>query len=215
MKQIILIGAIFFFFISLVSASTFPHAFYGTVAYSDGTLIQEAWIMIAKINGEEVGRSDIINGKYDLITESAEGGPIDFYISGKSEIIKSYIFEAFEITELNLVTNIPNPNADSNSGRDDHSSDNGGSDDTPSGSSSSNSTIILNKITDTQTTNEKNTIGLNGNQETTNQKITGGVIGFIKSGGGLIVLIFSVLIIVIGIGVIVIQKKHKTSKNDE
>jgi len=102
---------------------------------------------------------------------------------------------------------------DDDSTDDDKNDNTGGNNngDSPNGGSS---TIILNKTTDAQTTNEENTIGLNGNQEPTSPGITGAIIGFIKSRGGLIVLIFSVLIIVIGIGVIVIKKKHKTSKNE-
>ena len=89
-------------------------------------------------------------------------------------------------------------------------------DDSPDGRNPSGDSpiIITSETTDNQTTNEEKTIGLNGNQEPTIPGITGGVIGFIKSGGGLAVIIFSVLIIVIGIGVIVIKKKHKTSKNE-
>jgi len=79
------------------------------------------------------------------------------------------------------------------------------------------SIIITDGTTDLPVTDEEETIDLNSNdkQDPTGSGITGSVIGFLKSGGGLVAMIFVILIIVIGIGVIVIQKKPKTSKNDE
>lgn len=74
--------------------------------------------------------------------------------------------------------------------------------------------VITTPTTNIQTTGEENkTINLSSdkNQEITNPKITSGVIGFIKSSGGLIALSFFVLVVAIGIGVIVL--KRKSSKN--
>lgn len=207
MKQKILFGFMFFFLIGLVSASPFPHAFQGTVAYSDGALIQEDLTIIAKIDGEEIGNSKIINGKYDLITVSETGGTINFYVAGRSEIIKSYTFEAFEITELDLITNIPNPKRSSSSGSSSSSSSSSGG-----SSSSKESSIIL--ITDqTQTINE-NTLDLTENQRITDSKISGGVIGSIKT-GGIVIIIFAIILVALGIGMVAMKRKHKTFKNDE
>jgi len=205
-KQIILTILISISLIGLISASIppIPHAFEGNVYYSDRTtLIGDGYTITAIIGDFEIS-ADIINGKYDLMVKSY-GGTIEFYISGQTEAIGNYPFVSSNITELDFKTTFTNPDTTPVSPPPNNKNGN-----RPSGGSS---TIILNKTTDNQTTNEKNTLGLNGNQKPTNPGITGGVISFIKTGGGLIILIFSVLIIVIGIGVIIL--KRKTSKNEK
>ena len=206
MLSLFLIGVVF-------AIPPIPHAFEGNVYYSDGTtLLEDGYTIIAIIGDFEIS-ADIINGKYNLMVES-DGGTIEFYISGQTEAIGNYPFVSSNITELDFTTTLTNP--DTTPVSPPPNNNNGGS---PGGGSSSGDSpiIITSETTDNQTntTNEENTIGLNGNQEPTSSGITGGVIGFIKTGGGLVTMIFAILIIVIGIGVIVIQKKHKTSKNDE
>jgi len=161
--------------------------------YANGAVV-DAYINNVKVGSAIVGA---IEPNYYLIhVEGNEGDDIVFKVNGKEAETQSWSNGNHELNlEVSIDTTI-------------HNNDN---DDGPGGGSpSSNSPIIItSKTTDTdaQTTNEKNTIGLNGNQEPTSSGITGAIIGFIKTGGGLIVLIFSVLIIVIGIGVMVIKFK--------
>ena len=197
------------FLISFVLAipAISPHAFYGTVAYSDGKLIQENLTITAKINGIEVGKSDIINGKYDLIAESIKGGErIDFYITGKNEAIGYDFFEAFEITELNFTTNLINPNSETQNGDDSDSQGSSGG-----GSSSSSGGIISPPPTtnESASSSEENTTQTQENeeQEIVSPGMTGAVIGFLKSGEGIASLITFILIVILLIGVMILKKK--------
>jgi hypothetical protein len=91
--------------INFVSAVPLPHAFYGEIIYSNGETVNGE-IITAKINENIVGRSEVIDGNYDLIAESEYTGLIYFYLSGESESIGNYLFKAFEITELNFIIEI-------------------------------------------------------------------------------------------------------------
>ena len=210
-KQIIISLAILFLIGTVFASMPLPHAFHGIVTYSDGTLIQESLEITAKINNEEVGSSNIINGKYDLVIESeSEGETIYFYIEGLTEAIKTNKFESFEITELNFATTLTNPNITpvNPPSRSSGGSGSGGS------NSPNNPIIILNKTVNNEIINyeENKTISLNETEETTSPRITGAVINFVSSnkGSGLIVVL-----IIIGIGAITIKNKYKTSKNEK
>ena len=107
---LVLIGI---FLISFVGAVPSPHAFYGTIRYSDGDHVYGT--IIAERNDIEVGSSDITNGNYELIVSSESGGIIYFYLDGKEEPLANYTFEAFGITELNLVIEIDEEDDDDES----------------------------------------------------------------------------------------------------
>ena len=96
------------FSISIISAIPVPspHAFYGNVDYSNGQSL-EGETIITQINNLTVGSCEIVNGKYDLVVESEYGGLIYFYLEGKNEPLETFVFKAFEITELNLIIEIP------------------------------------------------------------------------------------------------------------
>jgi len=97
-------------------------------------------------------------------------------------------------------------------------SNNDNNDDSPGGKSPlGNSPIQQDSITN-DSDNQNDILSIKSLNEADKQKetgpgITGGVIGFLKSGGGLVAMIFVILIIVIGIGVIIL--KRKTSKNEK
>ena len=95
------------FLISIVSAVPVPspHAFYGTVDYSNGKPVEGT--IITQIDNLIVGSCEIVNGAYDLVVESEYGGVIYFYLEGKSEVLETFVFKAFKITELNLIVEIP------------------------------------------------------------------------------------------------------------
>ncbi len=101
-KSLVIIILCLILLIGVVSAIPIPspHGFHGSISYSNGTLIEEGTI-IAKINEDLAGSSDIIDGSYDLVVESEYGGLIYFYF--KDELIGNYTFNAFEVTELNFV----------------------------------------------------------------------------------------------------------------
>jgi len=108
MKNKILFFVLGIFLISFVSAISYPHAFHGTIVYSNGTIIQEGTIT-AKINELEVGSCNIVNGLYDLVVESDNNELIYFYIQEKEESIGNYKSKAFEITELNFIIETQEP----------------------------------------------------------------------------------------------------------
>ncbi|MCK4552625.1 hypothetical protein KAT80_00280 [Candidatus Pacearchaeota archaeon] len=97
---------------------------------------------------------------------------------------------------------------------------NGGNGGGGGGGSSSSSTATTQTTDDIlnlnfETKNDSTKIDSNENQQTTSSGLTGGVIGFVKTGKG-IGLIFGILIIVFGIGVIAIQKyKTKSPQNEK
>jgi len=93
------------FLISFATAIPSPHAFYGKIVYSNGESINGEFIT-AKINENIVGSSEVIDGNYDLITESEYGGLIYFYLDGEDGSIGNYTFKAFDITELNFIIKI-------------------------------------------------------------------------------------------------------------
>jgi len=107
-KNLIIVSLCLIFLIDVIFAIPIPspHAFFGNVEYSNGILIEEGTI-IAQIANITVGNSEIINGSYDLIVESEYGGLTYFYLGGKNEPIGAFLFDSFEITELNFIIEIP------------------------------------------------------------------------------------------------------------
>ena len=57
------------FLISLVSAVSTPHAFYGTVSNSNGNIVSDG-LITAEIDGTEVASANIIEGIYELTVEA-------------------------------------------------------------------------------------------------------------------------------------------------
>jgi len=100
--------------ISIVSAIPYPHAFYGSVDYSDGESVEG--VIVTKIGDSIAGSCDIVDGFYDLVVESEYGGLIYFYLDGEDESIGTFLFDSFEITELNFIIEVPEspPENDSN-----------------------------------------------------------------------------------------------------
>lgn len=174
-----------------------PHAFRGNVKYSDGTAVQEG-VIIAKINAQQVGTSDIIKGVYDLVAESEEQGTVYFYIQGKTEAIAEYTFKEFEITELDL--EIPKPSY--------HSSG------SPSSSSSNNNNqdnqdaINLDQQNNLDNQNlPQEIITLSNNQlPQTSSGITGAITGALGTPGAIIISIF-IIIIIAGFVFVMIKRK--------
>lgn len=99
------------FLINLVTAVPSPHAFCGSVEDLDGEEVEGT--IIAKMENIEVGQSEVVDGKYDLTVSSESGGIIYFYLNGKT-YLANYTFEAFEITELDLIVPV-HSESDSNS----------------------------------------------------------------------------------------------------
>jgi len=102
--------------IGLISAENpilWPHAFYGNITYSDGSLIHENLTITAKLDGFE-DTCIIQNGTYgyggDTLIVSGSGGEIDFFIEGVDDSIKTIPFEPLNVTELNLITPLISPN---------------------------------------------------------------------------------------------------------
>ena len=106
-KNLIIVSLCLIFLISVISAVPLPHAFYGNVDYSNGESVEG--VITAKIDESIVGRCDIVSGFYDLIVNSEYGGLIYFYLEGKNEPIGTFFFDAFEVTELNFIIEIPEP----------------------------------------------------------------------------------------------------------
>lgn len=239
-KQIILTILISIFLIGLISASIIPlpHGFNGEIIVKDDSS-PDGLTLIGKINGIETGSCIIEGNSYDIVVVtnySETGRDIEFYVGGeKAE--ESFSFFTFEITETDLTFNtIPLDLGDCkkcSSGYEcinricekkdtDSSNDNDGddssSDDDNGWNPLGNNPIQQDSITN-DSDNQNDILSIKAlneadKQRETSPRITGGVIGFLKSGGGLVAMIFVILIIVIGIGVIVIQKKPKTSKNE-
>ena len=207
MKKTILICLMVILFSGLVLATGpgLPHAFYGVVKYSNGTIVKEGMV-VAKINNQQAGTSDIINGVYDLVVESnTEGGKIYFYINNKE--VEDYVFKGFEITELDLVVEEVADDTDDSNGEDDSGGSSGGSGDSSNSDSSSGSSsltsasLVLNPVEkDDADVDEQGVETLNG--DSASSGITGAVTGGAFEGGlvvavGLVVLILVVLAVVV------------------
>jgi len=213
-KQIItIISLVILLSIGLVSADfpSIPHVFHGHVYYSDGNLIQESFEITAKINDEEVGSSEIVNGEYDLAVAFETGKTIYFYIEGITKPIENYTFQELGRTELNLIINITNPNNSSENNSSSSSSSStsskrgssGGSG--PSGSSNDN---IINLDYKTSSLEGIGSIKTNESSEKTSSGITGSVIDFIGSGKVAITFISLIGILI----VLMIIKKCRLKK---
>lgn len=200
-KQIVLFTLMIIFLTALISAISTPHAFHGEVYYSDGVLIQENLEINASVNGFE-DSSIIENGAYDLVVEGGNGDVVYFYIEGLTESIGTYVFEEHGITELNFTTSLTNPNLSG----DDDSEDSGSSNE---GSSRSSSFIPSPDSPPIKTPNqgyqEEQEIDLDSDKKT-GSGITGSTIGFFELGIELVVIIFTILVITIGVIVIITRK---------
>ncbi len=87
----------------LLSAISYPHGFYGTVQFTNGTDIPDGYIMTGEVDGVTSGSYIISDGQYDLVvTDETDGGEVKFYIQGK-EADQTSVFIMFEITELNII----------------------------------------------------------------------------------------------------------------
>ena len=104
-KYLIIVLGIFL--IGIVSAIPYPHAFYGKINYSNGESVEG--VIVSKIDESIVRSCDIVGGFYDLIVESEYDKIIYFYLEGKEESIGNYMFQAFEVTELNFIIEIQEP----------------------------------------------------------------------------------------------------------
>ena len=187
-----------------------PHAFYGEVKYSNGTLFQQGAI-IAKISSQEAGASEILNGAYDLIVESdTDGAEISFYLQGKAEAIKTFVFEAFEITELDLIIG--------EEGSEDEEDDSDSGDSSSGGSSrsssrrSSDGAIILNSNSDMPVTQgeDEGEISLTSFEQEEEQNgffptITGAVIGTLGKTGTVLISAI-IIVLIIGLGIVVLKR---------
>jgi len=90
------------FLVALISASPIPepHAFYGSVIYANGEIVESGTI-VAKMDNEIIGQAEIINGYYDFLVIPGREGIIFFYFNGFK--IGEYEFEDFGVTELDFV----------------------------------------------------------------------------------------------------------------
>ncbi len=98
-KFFLILGISLVLAVNFVSAIPLPHAFYGTVTYSNGE--NANGIVAAKINDINVGESTIVGGSYNLVVNSEYGGMIYFYLD--NNILGNYTFSRFSVTELNFV----------------------------------------------------------------------------------------------------------------
>lgn len=112
MKKIICVILLSVLLIGFVLALELPPehmAFYGTVTYSNGTIPNQGYYIIAKINGNVNGQCEITDGKYGygqackVITPST-GGNIEFYLGYVS--LGSHSFDPDEIVNLNFTATV-------------------------------------------------------------------------------------------------------------
>ena len=133
MKNKYLVFTVGIFLIGIVAAVQLPHAFEGQVNNQNGEGLDG--VITAEMEGVVVASSGIINGIYDLVVESENGGTIDFYIQGQSGTIGNYVFTGFAVTELDFTVQVSNS-----------SSGGTGSSDSSSSSSSSGSNIGIRNV---------------------------------------------------------------------
>lgn len=98
-------GIVLIFGISLVfSAGPFPHGFYGTVTYSNGSLVNSGSI-VTKMNNITTGQGSVISGNYNLVVQSATNfGTIYFYYNnGTDNFLTTIPFgPTGNVTQLNF-----------------------------------------------------------------------------------------------------------------
>ena len=205
------------FLIGFVSAMSSPHGFSGKVYYSDGSTLMDSGTITAKIGDFEINSDINSDGLYDLVVESQNDGTVEFYFSGEIEAVEKYEFESFEVTELNIVTNIEalvvddEINTNKNSG--------GGSSGSGSSSNSNENVIDLTpNVEDNQEDKQNEGEEISEKKEEITREnidsgITGAVIGFAKSGKGIVTLVFATLIVVAG-GMIAVVRKVKLKKSN-
>jgi len=225
-KQLIFMMLGLFLVGFVLAIPTYPHAFYGTAKFTNGTNISDGYIITGEVNGVTSGSCVIYNGKYDLVvTDTTNGGQVKFYIQGE-KADQTSIFKMFEITELNItIKSAPEAFGGCGDGicgdvetcstcpvdcgscpsNNDGSSDGGGG----GGSSGGSGGIISQPPTnDSASGPEGNTTQISETEEQgAGPGITGGVIGFLKSGEGIVSLITFILIIILLIGVVLLKKK--------
>ena len=197
------------FFVSLVSAVPgSPHGFFGEVKYSGGASV-ESGVVVAKIGGVEVGRSSIVEGGYDLVATSGIGGVrVYFYLEGSDDVIGDFDFVAFEVSEYDLeVADVVVDSGDDGSGDGGSSGSSGSS---GSGSSSGSSvdssgTIVLNSVDDSEE-DDLQLVSSDDVDVSVGGGMTGGVVGILGTTGGLVVVVFIVLVVGMLVGVLVRRK---------
>lgn len=220
---------------ALLSAISYPHGFYGTAKFRSGGNVPDGYVVTGEVNGVITDSCEVVDGKYDLVVvDENDGGEIKFYIQGK-EADQTSIFKTFEVTELNLTIE-SNLNFDDDFCGDGScnngetcsscsidcvctSSTSGGNNGGSSGGSSTKS--ASNEITkstdnDTDNSNPKTIEELNDdseNQESYSSKIQGAFIGFAKSPGGIVSIVF--LIALTGAFVFFIFKRKSMKKNSK
>ena len=197
-------------FVSLVLAGpSSPHGFFGDVKYSDGTGVDG--VLVAKIGGVEVGRSDVVAGFYDLIVESENDGKVDFYLDGSSGVLGSFDFSAFEISEVDFVVGVVAPGGEDSG--DDGGSSGGGGSGSSSGRGSSGRVTSFDSGDAVVLNGEDSVLGdsilLNESEEKEENfvsVITGAVGGVVGSAGGAVAVVF-VLVVIGGFVVFRVRKK--------
>jgi hypothetical protein len=159
------------------------------------------------------GSCEVVDGKYDLVVvdEIGDGGEVKFYIQGK-EADQTSTFETFEITELNLTIqsflnedeefcgdgSCNNGETCSSCSIDCECASSSSSSSSGSSGSSSNKKTTQTKDNDSINSNPKTIDELNNdskknadeNQISYSSKIQGAFIGFAKSPGGIVSIIF-------------------------
>ncbi|VVB79495.1 Uncharacterised protein [uncultured archaeon] len=106
----LIVGIVLIIGISLVfSAVPFPHGFYGTVTYSNGSLVNSGSI-VTEMNNLPTGQGSIINGQYSLVVQSTTNfGTIYFYYNnGTNNFLTTIPFgPTGNVTQLNFNVSSP------------------------------------------------------------------------------------------------------------
>jgi len=212
MKKIIpIIFCLILINFALLSAISYPHGFHGTAKYRNGGSIPDGYVVTGEVNGVVTGSCKVVDGKYDLvIVDENDGGKVKFYIQGK-EAEQTSIFKTFEVTELNLtIQSFLNDDEEfcgdgsCNNGETcsscsiDCSCDSSNTNSGGNSGSSSNKKITSTTSNDSINSNPKTIDELNNdskknadeNQMQYSSKIQGAFIGFVKSPGGIVSIIF-------------------------
>ena len=200
MRKVLLVFGILFFVGLVLAVPSLPHGFFGDVKYSDGAGVEG--VVVAKIGGVEVGRVEIVDGVYDLVVEGFDGDEIYFYLEGNDEILGVFDFVEFEISEVDFVVGVS------------EGSDDGSSSGDSSGGSSFNkdSSDVVVDIDSGDSEVFNDVLVLNGNveeegvgeeaDESFYSLVTGSVVGFVGSTGGMIVVGVFILVVLVGVFVI-------------
>ena len=218
-----------------------PHAFRGDAKYTNGQNIPDGYIVTARLDNQPISTSSVIkDGKYGyddplLVSDIiGDGNKVYFYINGKSVENEPVNFIIGDVTNLDLTVKSPPSDFDgcgdgtcddgetcsncpvdcgSCSYNDNGDSPGGGS--SPKSVTSKDGQIVITAVDDSDEGNETIDLSSSETQETIGPGITGGVIGFVKSGVG-IGFIFAILLLIVGIGIVTFRKrKQPQSPNKE